>query len=232
MCIRDSYKKIEALETLAAGAAHELATPLATIAIVAKDVEQAFEKHPPDFPGAEDVVEDVSLIRSQLDRCRGILDRMSSHAGESIGEQMQTVAVDELVDRSLEGLIDEQRVTVELPEDAASWMTKVPVDALSQAIRGLIKNALDADASDQSVQVQVSRSGERARIEITDFGPGMTDETLQRVSEPFFTTKAPGKGMGLGVFLAINVLKSVDGQLSYRSKVGAGTTAIVEFRCD
>ena len=225
------YEKIEALGTLAAGAAHELATPLSTIAIVAKDVEKAFEKHPPNFPGADDVVEDVSLIRSQLDRCRGILDRMSSHAGESIGEQMQSVSMQELIDSCLEGLIGARRVQVRLPRDADSWMVEVPLDALSQAIRGLIKNAIDADESGKSVRLVVLQRGEKAEIEITDWGPGMPEEILQRVSEPFFTTKAPGKGMGLGVFLAINVLRSVDGDVVYQSKPGLGTVAKVSFRC-
>jgi two-component system sensor histidine kinase RegB len=225
-----SFEKIEALGTLAAGAAHELATPLATIAIVAKDVEKAFEKHPPDFPGAEDVVEDVHLIRSQLDRCRGILDRMSSHAGESIGEQMQSVSMEELVDSSLDGLIGAARVQVSMPNDAEDWMVNVPLDALSQAIRGLIKNGLDADDSGQPIQLTVINNGEQAQIEISDSGPGMPKEILQRESEPFFTTKPPGKGMGLGVFLAINVLRSVDGDVVYRSELGRGTTAIVSFR--
>ena len=61
-------EKLEALGTLAAGAAHELATPLSTIAVVARDVETAFEEHPPEFPGAEDVVDDVHLIRKPYRR--------------------------------------------------------------------------------------------------------------------------------------------------------------------
>lgn len=228
---RARFEKIEALGTLAAGAAHELATPLSTIAIVAKDVEKAFEQHPPDFPGADDVVEDVSLIRSQLDRCRGILDRMSSHAGESIGEQMQFVSMEELIDSCLEGLIGASRIQVSMPRDSDSWIVEVPLDALSQAIRGLIKNAIDADESGKSVRLEVLQRGDKAEMEITDWGPGMPEEILQRVSEPFFTTKPPGKGMGLGVFLAINVLRSVDGDVVYRSTPGQGTTATVSFRC-
>lgn len=227
---RARFEKIEALGTLAAGAAHELATPLSTIAIVAKDVEKAFELHPPKFPGAADVVEDVHLIRSQLDRCRGILDRMSSHAGTSIGEQMQSVSMTDLIDSCLEGLIGVERVQVTLPRNADSWEVRVPLDALSQAIRGLIKNAIDADDSDQSIKLIVKRRGDQTMIEIVDRGPGMSEEILQRVSEPFFTTKPPGMGMGLGVFLANNVLRSVDGEVVHRSTLGAGTTATVTFR--
>lgn len=223
------FEKIEALGTLAAGAAHELATPLSTIAIVARDVEKAFEEHPPDFPGAEDVVDDVHLIRNQLDRCRGILDRMSSHAGESIGEQMQTVTVSELIESSLEGLLERERVRIELPKGASEWNANVPLVALSQAIRGLIKNGIDADPSGKTVVVSATRTGDEYQIEIEDQGQGMPKEILDRVSEPFFTTKAPGKGMGLGVFLAINVLRSVDGDVQYRSRPGSGTIATVSF---
>ena len=102
--------KLEALGTLAAGTAHELATPLSTIAVVARDVEQAFEEHPPDFPGAADVIEDVHLIRSQLDRCRKIIDRLASHAGETIGEAIEPVTIERLSNASLEGLIGRGRV--------------------------------------------------------------------------------------------------------------------------
>jgi len=224
------FEKIEALGTLAAGAAHELATPLSTIAIVAKDVEKAMEKHPPNFPGSEDLVDDVHLIRSQLDRCRGILDRMSSHAGESIGEQMQSVTMPNLVESCLEGLLERERVHVRLPADAEQWTVNVPVAALSQAIRGLIKNGIDADPSGKPVVVTSSRADGKYLIEIEDQGQGMPEEILHRVTEPFFTTKPPGKGMGLGVFLAINVLRSVEGDVQYRSRPGTGTIATVSFK--
>ncbi|MCP4778288.1 MAG: hypothetical protein GY880_29075, partial [Planctomycetaceae bacterium] len=114
--LRANSEKIEALGTLAAGTAHELATPLSTIAIVARDVEQAFEENPPDFPGAEDVIEDVHLIRSQLDRCRAILDRMASHSGEAIGELIQSVSVAKFSNLLLEDLRGRGRVQLILPD--------------------------------------------------------------------------------------------------------------------
>ena len=215
-------EKIEALGTLAAGTAHELATPLSTIAIVAKDVEQAFELHPPDFPGAEEVIEDVHLIRSQLDRCRSIIDRMSSHAGEAVGEPIRPYTLIRLADASLEGLLGRGRVHLDiLPADEKA-VVAVPIDGLSQAIRGLVQNALDADSSDRPVLVNIRRADENWRWEITDRGPGMPPEVLERVSEPFFTTKSPGKGMGLGVFLAKNVVRRLGGTVSYRSNEASG----------
>ena len=225
-------EKIEALGTLAAGTAHELATPLSTIAIVAKDVEHAFELHPPDFPGAEEVIEDVHLIRSQLDRCRAIIDRMSSHAGEAVGEPIRPVTLSRLAEASLEGLIGRGRVHLDiLPEDESAHVA-VPLDGLSQAIRGLIKNALDADTSDRPVKIIIRRDQQNWCWEIVDRGPGMSPEVLQRVSEPFFTTKSPGKGMGLGVFLAKNVVRRLGGRVSHvirdsSDPRGAGTTVTI-----
>lgn len=222
-------EKLEALGTLAAGTAHELATPLSTIAVVARDVEQAFEEHPPDFPGAADVIEDVHLIRSQLDRCRTIIDRMASHAGETIGESIELVTIERLANAALEGLIGQGRVQLQLPGDAEQQSIRVPLDGLSQAIRGLVQNALDADPSDRPVNIEVDRDDQFWNWRIKDRGQGMTAEQLNRVSEPFFTTKPTGKGMGLGVFLAKNVLKRLGGSVGFDSKLGQGTCVTVKL---
>lgn len=218
-------EKIEALGTLAAGTAHELATPLSTIAIVARDVEKAFDEHPPDFPGAEDVVEDVHLIRSQLDRCRGILDRMASGAGQAIGEGFQSVSLPDLVDEILDGIPENNRIEVALPATAREAVVHVPRVQLSLAIRGLVQNAIDASAA--PVQITIEPEVENWRWVIRDFGTGMSVEVLDRVSEPFFTTKAPGKGMGLGVFLAQNVINRLDGRLEFSSGTNQGTRVTI-----
>lgn len=230
--LQANSEKVEALGTLAAGTAHELATPLSTIAIVAKDVEQAFEKHPPQFPGAEDVLEDVRLIRSQLERCRRIIDRMSSHAGETIGESIKPASIETITLLALEGIIDRGRVQVDIPDDHAERTLRVPLDALCQALRGLIQNAIDADPSDRAVSIRVSQTTDAWVWSIRDQGQGMTAEQLKRVSEPFFTTKPPGKGMGLGVFLAQNVVNRLGGSVTFESREGSGTTAIISMPMD
>lgn len=227
--LQANSEKIEALGTLAAGTAHELATPLSTIAVVARDVEQAFEKHPPDFPGAEDVIEDVHLIRSQLDRCRGILDQMSSHAGEAIGEAIEPASIKQISTACLDGLMGRGRVQISLPKSAESETLDVPLVGLSQAMRGIVQNALDADPSDRAVTVDVVREDDVWNWKIRDQGPGMSSEQLSRVSEPFYTTKSPGQGMGLGVFLAKNVLRRIGGEITFESEVGKGTCVTVSL---
>lgn len=87
------------MATLAAGAAHELATPLGTIALAAKELEL----HLRQVTGAG-VHDDVRLIRGQVDRCRAILDRMAADAGQSAGEEPMTVTVADLLRQAGEGL--------------------------------------------------------------------------------------------------------------------------------
>ncbi len=220
-------EKLQALGTLAAGAAHELSTPLATIAVVARDVEKAFEEHPPAFPGGDEVVQDVSLIRSQLERCRKILDRMSSHAGESANEAFEDITMRELAEHVLEELPENEHVTLQLSDSIADQTIRVPVDDLGQALRGLVQNAIDAGPG--TVALKIIRNRQGWIWEVSDLGPGMSPDVLKRISEPFFTTKAPGKGMGLGLFLAENVVGRLGGNVRIESQPGRGTRVIVEL---
>ena len=222
-------EKLEAMGTLAAGAAHELATPLSTIAVVARDVEKAFEEHPPDFPGADEVVEDVHLIRSQLDRCRKILDRMSSRAGDVIGEPYVEVTMQQLADEVLGELLDREQIQVTIEQSVSDKTISVPLDSIGQALRGLLQNALDASAKGSPVRLNISQDDSGWRWQILDSGHGMAKDVLKRIDEPFFTTKQPGKGMGLGVFLAQNVVKRLGGDIQFESQPEQGTTATVHL---
>jgi two-component system sensor histidine kinase RegB len=231
---RSRNEKLEALGTLAAGAAHELATPLTTIALVAKDVEQSL-RHV-HFVDDEDLIDDVGLIRQQLDRCKSILDRMASHAGETVGEMMQKITLCDFYEDVRQGLAEASgRVHVAYASGSEHVMIEVPVDALSQAIRGLVQNALDASPSGDPVHVRITCHDSLMLWSIEDFGTGMTDEVLRRVSEPFFTTKQPGNGMGLGVFLARNVIERLGGSVQFQSRTGKirphGTTVSVRLPC-
>ncbi len=222
-------EKLEALGTLAAGTAHELATPLSTIAVVAGDVARFFDDHPLDHPDAQDVVEDIHLIRSQLDRCRSILNRMAGQAGQAIGESIRPVGMAEFWDLVLADLPEKDLVHLRLNPELASEQTAAPVVVLSQAVRGLVQNALDADPERRGVRVTVEKFAQHLTWEIADFGEGMPPEVLKRVSEPFFTTKPTGKGMGLGVFLAKNVIERLEGSIDFQSLPGQGTKVTIRL---
>jgi two-component system sensor histidine kinase RegB len=208
---------LASLATLAAGAAHELSTPLSTIAIAAKELDRGLAAPQPDLTSA---AEDARLIREQVARCRAILDQMAADAGTASGDATGVVPVRDLVAASLEGLADAARVRLELDGDANA---RVPFRPVARALRALVKNALDA--SDAAVVVRSAIDGPRVELSVEDSGPGMSAEVLARASEPFFTTKPPGRGMGLGLFVTRNVVEQLGGRLVLESMPGRGTRA-------
>ena len=221
-------RRLESLTTLAAGAAHELATPLSTIDVVAKELTRHLE----DVPKPESVDNDLSLIDQQLDLCRHILERMRGAAGDSMAQRWYKTSVGDLIDATLEGVRDPHRVVVvDGPEDVESQTLWMPEEAVAQALRNLIHNGLDASVPDGRVKVEsdLDRQREIVRLTVTDEGLGMTDEILRRVGDPFFTTKEPGRGIGLGLYLTRNVVQQLGGEINFQSEPGKGTSAIVSL---
>jgi two-component system sensor histidine kinase RegB len=215
--------KLASLSTLAAGAAHELGTPLSTIALVAKELERALARQEPVDPRQ---VEDARLIRGEVERCREILQQLSSDAGQTLGEKVEPVALGELSRMLGESLTATERGRVHLQLGDGSAAARVPPRSLVQALRNLVRNGLDASTGD--VTVALAKVGDRLRVRVQDTGPGMQPEVLARAGEPFFTTKEPGRGMGLGLFLARAVAEKLGGSLQLDS-TAAGTIATLEL---
>jgi two-component system sensor histidine kinase RegB len=220
-------ERLAALATLAAGAAHELSTPLATIAVVAKELERAVTQPAVETGTTSHIAEDVRLVRTQVERCRTILERMCADAGEMRGEGFAPATVDELVAGSLAGLGGEVAVRADVDPALAALSLNVPARAVTEAIRGVLKNAQDASPAGAAVDLIVRRKDGAIDFAVEDRGAGMSSAVLERVGEPFFTTKPLGSGMGLGLFLARSVVERIGGSLRLDSRVGHGTTAVV-----
>lgn len=212
-------EKLEALGTLAAGAAHELATPLGTIAVIAGELQRELKQKSQD----PQLIEDVTLIRKELERCRAILNHMSAQAGEGTVDKKIDLTGQQLLDLLLNDLKDLARVIPVITPEAAACTVQIEPYVTSQALRGMIKNALEASSANKPVQVELSRQKGMLRLSVTDEGSGMPEHVLSRMGEPFFTTKQTGKGMGLGVFLARTVVERLGGEMQVSSAPGQGT---------
>lgn len=214
-------EKLASLATLATGAAHELSTPLSTIAVVAKELERSLRADDEHARG------DAQLIRREVDRCREILQRMAADAGHTNELSERPMSVQELLTSAVEGLPRARDVQLTLERDAGPCVLNGQAQATAQALRGILKNALQASPADRAVDVaaRLSSDGARCNISVRDYGPGMSADVLSRAGEPFFTTKEPGEGMGLGLFLTRVVAERAGGQLDLQSLPGHGTTA-------
>lgn len=212
-------ERLMSLTTLAAGAAHELSTPLATIAVASKELEHALARL--DVPS--DCTADAHLIRSEVDRCQLILDQMSGRAGGSAAELMESVAISSLLGDLTARLPEDLRGRLQLPHDPDLPPIVAPRAGLLQVLLSLIRNAFDASRDEQCVRLAIERERDTIHFVVRDEGPGMTFDVLSRAGEPFFTTKEAGRGFGLGLFLARVFAERCGGSLSLRSD--RGTTA-------
>jgi two-component system sensor histidine kinase RegB len=215
-------ERLISLTTLAAGAAHELSTPLATIAIASKELDRALDR-----TGNADWTADARLIRSEVDRCQTILDQMSGRAGGRAADLPEIVdlpaVLAEIRDRLNTGQTGRLQLTMALP----LVPVRVPRAGLVQVLLSLVKNAFDATDVPSPVMLQVDQRDGVCRFVVRDEGPGMSEDVLRRAGEPFFSTKEPGRGTGLGLFLARMFAERCGGRLAVESELG--TTAILEL---
>jgi two-component system sensor histidine kinase RegB len=223
-------EKLASLSTLAAGAAHELGTPLGTIALVAKELERGLER------GAEasELSQDARLIRQEVERCRDILQRMAANAGEGTGEmpgQFSSAAVEQSLTEALGS--GGGQIAFEHSGEPAELV--LPKRLLVQVLANLVRNAVDAQreaGTSEPIRVVSRVADGRAAFEILDHGAGIPDHARARIGEPFFTTKAPGRGLGLGVFLARAFAEKVGGELTLSARPSGGTLARLSVPVD
>jgi two-component system sensor histidine kinase RegB len=212
--------RLAALTTLAAGVAHELGTPLGTIAVAARELQRTAES----LGGqGSDIVQDAALIREEVGRCRRILDQMADPSGTTLGEAFQSLAWADLQADLSEGLTveDRSRLVFQWPASACG---PVPRRGLVRALRAVVANALEATPRPGPVKVIAREDQGTWHLEIEDQGTGMAPEVLARVGEPFFSTKPTGSGMGLGLFLARTFAEQLGGELRVDSHLGEGTS--------
>ena len=216
---------------LAAGVAHELNNPLATIAGCAEALmERAQGSELAGLDAFKDFPAYLGLIEEEAYRCKEITGSLLQFVRDP-GSRRAPADVNLLVEKSLELLshqprFADSRLVTDL--DPALPLVVANEGQLRQVFLGLAGNALEAMDGRGTLTVKTRRRGGRD-LEITfgDEGPGIPDEILPRVFDPFFTTKPPGQGTGLGLAIAQGIVVDHGGRIEITSREGAGTTVRV-----
>lgn len=209
-------QQMSALGGLAAAAAHELGSPLATIAIVAKELKD-------QIPEGSAAMEDVDLLISQTTRCRDILAGIARAPEAARGAAA-------IVEASLIGLVEEAAenhvpaaITLDIQVDASSAGPEPLVlrsPEILQGLGNLIQNA--GQFARTKVALTLGWSEERIWILVADDGPGFPAWMLANLGEPYLSTRAgDGEHLGLGVFIAITLLQRTGAHISFQNRAGA-----------
>ncbi|HSM19211.1 MAG TPA: ActS/PrrB/RegB family redox-sensitive histidine kinase, partial [Hyphomicrobiales bacterium] len=230
-------KELSALDGLAAAAAHELGTPLGTISIVAKELQRGVSA---DDPSAED----IELIKTQADRCRDILAKLTSlsQAPDAHFARLPLSAmIEDVIRPHREFGVD---IRVALKGDTAGEGTSEgmgePVcqrnPAVLHGLGNLVENAVDF--AEQEVVVTAEWTGDAVSITITDDGPGFAPEVMGKLGEPYVTTRGASResnqegefGLGLGFFIAKTLLERFGATVGLANRPPPQTGAIVSVR--
>ena len=222
---RTRSEKLASLATLSAGAAHEFSTPLSTIAVAAGEMLHHLKKEQSDHG----LIEDAQLIKNQVKVCKDVLYQMAADAGEHLGEGLEKFSVQQIISTAVNGFSENDQARIRIENTASEFIILVPTRTLVRTIKGLIKNALDASPADAQIILRCFCDENFLYFQVEDKGSGMDEDVLAKATEPFFTTKGQGKGLGLGLFLAQNVAEQLGGTLLLSSRKSHGTTATISF---
>jgi two-component system, sensor histidine kinase RegB len=205
---------------LASGAAHELGTPLATMAVILGDWRRI-----PALATDRMLQEEIAEMEAQVQRCKTIVSGILLSAGETRGEDSSQTTVCQFLDtlvldwrgtRSVDQFVFDNRVTDDHPMVADA--------TLEQMVFNVLDNA--RDASPQWVGLQATSDAEVLRIVVSDQGPGFSPAVLKQIGTPYKSTKGRPGG-GLGLFLSMNVARTLGGTVAARNLAEGGAEVTI-----
>jgi two-component system sensor histidine kinase RegB len=216
------------LDGLAAAAAHELGTPLSTIAVIAKELENAIA---PNAPHGDD----VRLLREQATRCRNILAKLTelSASGEPFDRMPLTTLIEEVVapHRNFGVAID-----VSAPPERGAEPVGARNPAILYGLGNLLENAVDF--ARERVVVDALWNHDEVNVTISDDGPGFAPEVMDRIGEPYVTSRrrmagaaeVEASGLGLGFFIAKTLLERSGAALAFENRAFPARGAVIKVR--
>jgi two-component system sensor histidine kinase RegB len=214
-------ERVLSLGTLAASAAHELGTPLATMAVVSKELAQ-------DLTNQPEQLQQLEILRTQIGRCKEILSSITRNAGQSRADAGHGLTLREFLQEVIQRWRDTRPAT-ELVVSLCNSNNNPMIftdRTLIQAMQNLLDNAVDA--SPERVLFSADWDENTLQLSIRDFGTGITDEVKKQLGKPFFTSKNE-KGMGLGVYLTQVTLARFNGELNLSNHIEGGVLTLVKL---
>ena len=224
-------EKLAAVGKLASGVAHEVSNPLASISSIAQMMRRRCN--------SDDQAEEIRLILEQVDRISKIVRDLLEFSRPMANNRRDTIQVSELLDQAATLMRYDKRaskIDIVCHHDPNLRPVYGEPDRLLLVFTNIVINACDAvhSSGDGSgiLEISTRQKDSRVMIRFKDSGPGMTRDEIDHAYEPFFTTKDPGSGTGLGLWICYQVIQRHEGTIRIDSSAGQGTIVTVELPCN
>jgi len=224
--------KLAALGKMAAGVAHEINNPLAVILQKTGWMEDLLEEE--DLRHCNNYGElkaSISKIEEHVERAKKVVHGMLGYV-RKMEPRLEDVDINQTVMQTISLLNNYARINnIEIRTDFEKELPIIASDQaqLQQVFLNIINNAIDATGKDGVIWIRTKRDDAWLKVDIEDTGPGIPPDKQKRVFDPFYTTKEPGKGTGLGLWISYNIIEKMGGNMSFETEVGKGTTFTIRI---
>ena len=208
LALRQS-EKLANMGQLSAGIAHELNNPLGVITMYSNILKDEIATDDP-------MAKDLALIAEQAERCKKIVGGLLNFARKSQVNLLETNMV-EFCRHSLDSVIKPASVQIKMEAHVENSMAMIDRDQMMQVLTNLERNAVEAMPTGGTLTVSIEDAEDDIKITIADTGTGIAPENMEKIFTPFFTTKAIGKGTGMGLPLVYGIVKMHKGQIKVKS---------------
>lgn len=226
-------QRLASIGRLAAEIAHEMNNPLTSVLTFCKLASGILQKEPFPEQRLSDLRNYISYLHSETERCANISRNLLDFSRQSEIEIREN-DIHEILDKTLTILrhragLDE----IKIQTDYAAELPLLSGDfkRLQQAFVNILWNAIEAmpEGGTLTVSTNFDRESDRIVIQVSDTGVGIPEDDVEKIFEPFFTSKADGKGVGLGLSVAYGIIRQHQGEIHIRSKEGEGTRFFIQF---
>lgn len=219
-------EKLATIGLLSSGIAHELRNPLNVIETARYSIEDALGHKDPEID------KKLDIIKKNVRRASSIIENLLQFSRHSVYER-ERIDVEKLVETTLSLLEKEIAVRNIVCEKHFGNVAKVffSLDSLKQVFLNIIYNAVQAMPNGGFLRISTKETSDRqwVHIDFTDTGLGISEENLNHIFTPFFSTKRESGGTGLGLYLSYTIIKREGGDISVKSREGVGTTFTVKL---